>query len=137
LIIDSKLPAGNEVPWSTYRGNEMRTGFYGDNEITDSNPDQIVKPVNGLLSNYPNPFNPETTIRYYLAANSCNTGISIYNIKGQKIHSSEFEFLEKGEHELIWNGKDTSGKTSASGIYFYKLNVDGADFGIRRMILLK
>ncbi|MCF7920285.1 MAG: T9SS type A sorting domain-containing protein [Candidatus Cloacimonetes bacterium] len=137
IVVDSKLPSGTYMPWSTYRGNDMRTGFFGDNLLTDNDPDQIMKPVSCLLANYPNPFNPETAIRFYLADNSCHTVISIYNIKGQKIFSEEYQNLAAGEHELIWNGKDLNNHPAASGIYFYKLNVDGVNGGIRRMILLK
>jgi len=79
------------------------------------------------LSNYPNPFNPETKISFSIVAGT--TGIlSIYNIKGQLVKSQKFN---SGNHEFTWNAEEQS-----SGIYFYKLKTD--DYTkTRKMLLLK
>ena len=89
------------------------------------------------LSNYPNPFNPETTISFSI--NTENTGTStlvIYNVKGQSVKTLISMVLPVGEHSVLWNGTDDNGKSISSGIYFYKLKT--ADFEkTRKMILVK
>ena len=87
------------------------------------------------LINYPNPFNPKTTIEYSIPQDS-KVELKIYNIKGQKVRILVNELLPAGEHSAIWNGKDSNGNRVSSGIYFYKL--EAGDFQkVRKMILLK
>jgi WD40 repeat protein len=95
---------------------------------------QIVELKNSIL-NHPNPFNPETTIEYSIKEDS-NVQIEIYNIKGQKVQTLVNEIREAGYHSVIWNGKDSSGRPVASGIYFYKMKTDNYQ-KIRKMVLLK
>jgi hypothetical protein len=137
VVIDSKLRKGNLAPWSTYRGNLQRTGFYNDNQLSDSYPNEVIVPQNRLLANYPNPFNPETTILFELSESSSQAVLNIYNVKGQKVFGKTFSNPKKGRHEMVWQGIDERGSSAASGIYFYQLQVDGANFNARRMLLLK
>jgi PKD repeat protein len=92
---------------------------------------------NYKLNNYPNPFNPSTTIQFNSEHNQQNEQIEleIYNIKGQrvkqfKIHNSTFNI-----NEVVWDGTDSTNNSVSSGIYFYKLNVKNSP--IKKMILLK
>ena len=90
------------------------------------------------LSNYPNPFNPETTI-IFTTENTENTELSIYNIKGQKVKqllSNSAGKLSAGQHSVVWNGKDSSGKPAATGIYFYKISSNSGKM-MKKMLLLK
>ncbi|MBL7148609.1 MAG: T9SS type A sorting domain-containing protein [Candidatus Cloacimonetes bacterium] len=87
------------------------------------------------LTNYPNPFNPTTTINYSLKENS-KVSLSIYNIKGQKIKTLAHDEFTKGSHSIIWNGRDSNDKRVDSGIYFYKLKA-GDYQKVRKMVLLK
>ena len=105
-------------------------------EIVDVEENTIIPLANNFnLNNYPNPFNPETTISYHLLADS-KVSLSIYNIKGQKVKTLVNEVLPAGEHSVIWNGRDSNGNRVSSGIYFYKLNA--GDFQkVRKMLLLK
>ena len=89
----------------------------------------------GLLNNYPNPFNPITTITFSIA-NTMNTEIIIYNIKGKKVRVLVNDKFDAGIHHLVWNGKDDNGKSVASGIYFYKMK-SGSYTATRKMILMK
>jgi flagellar hook capping protein FlgD len=87
------------------------------------------------LTNYPNPFNPSTTIRYGLPEDS-KVNLQVYNVKGQVVKIIDSGMKEAGYHEVIWNGDDSNGKSVSSGIYFYKLQTQ--DFTtMDRMILLK
>jgi len=91
--------------------------------------------VTELIGNYPNPFNPETTIEYALnePGNIC---LEVYNIRGQKVRTLVSEFKEIGYHSVIWDGNDSNGNQIGSGIYFYQLKAD--DFQkVRKMILIK
>ena len=88
-----------------------------------------------LHNNYPNPFNPTTTINYSLNYNS-NVTLEVFNIKGQKIKTLENEDKIAGNHSLIWNGKDSDDESVASGVYFYKLVSEEHSF-VKKMVLMK
>jgi len=89
-----------------------------------------------LHKNYPNPFNPSTTISFSIPKES-KVEITIYNIRGQKVRTVLKDNMGKGIYNTIWNGKDSSGKEVGSGVYFYKLNVDGKTCAIKKCLLLK
>jgi len=97
--------------------------------------DNIYPLITKLESNYPNPFNPETTISFSLQNNS-NVELSVYNIKGQLVKTLVNEIKEKGIHTAVWNGLDDNHKSVSSGIYLYKLQVEKSTF-IKKMLLLK
>ncbi len=88
------------------------------------------------LSNYPNPFNPTTTIRYQLPENG-EVNLSVYNIKGQKIKTIVNEKMEQGLQQIIWDGKNDNNQYVASGVYFYKLKVNDKNIAIKKCLLLK
>nr|MDK2851178.1 hypothetical protein [Candidatus Cloacimonadota bacterium] len=77
-------------------------------------------PNSELQSIYPNPFNPKTNIRYYLAQSEEVT-LAIYNLKGQKVLDLVNETKAAGIHTVSWDGKDASGREVASGIYYLRL----------------
>jgi len=105
--------------------------------FTDSEDFYVLESANiANLSNFPNPFNPSTTIKFSVQ-NDSNINLSIYNIKGQKIKTLANNEFTKGNHSIIWNGDDFSGKAVSSGIYFYKLNVNGKTEIIKKCLLLK
>lgn len=88
-----------------------------------------------LQSNYPNPFNPSTTIKFSLKDDS-QVELAIFNVKGQKIKTLKNEHLTKGVHTVEWNGKDSSGNSCASGVYFYRLNANNKIFS-KKMLMIK
>ncbi len=90
-----------------------------------------------FLQNSPNPFNPETTISFDLkSVNYENIELAIYNLKGQKVKQLINERLFAGSHSYRWNGNDDNNKPIASGVYFYKLQVEGNQ-KTKKMLLLK
>jgi hypothetical protein len=97
----------------------------------------VIEDVDFSISNFPNPFNPSTTIKYELPVNVENPVIEIYNIKGQKVKSLVEEFSESSNHSVIWDGNDESGKPVSSGVYFYKLSVNDKSESVRKCLLLK
>lgn len=88
-----------------------------------------------LNNNYPNPFNPSTTISYSLPKEMHCT-LSVYNIKGQKVKTLFDGKSLKGNQRLVWNGMDDNSKHVASGVYFYKLVTPDKSI-TKKMILMK
>jgi hypothetical protein len=88
-----------------------------------------------LNGNYPNPFNPTTSIKYALHEDA-RTCTEIFNIKGQKVKTLVDKRQSAGYHTIMWNGKDSNEKPVSSGIYFYRMRTDGYD-KTKRMLLLK
>ncbi len=88
-----------------------------------------------LLGNYPNPFNPETTLSYNLREAGLVT-LDIFNIKGQKVKSLVNANQTQGNHTVVWNGKDDNNRSVASGVYFYKMR-NGKYSSTKKMILMK
>lgn len=88
-----------------------------------------------LAPNYPNPFNPETTIRYQVAR-SVKVNITIYNVLGQKVRTLLDASKPAGAHRVVWNGKDERGMSLPTGMYFYKMRA-GEFVQVRKMLLLQ
>jgi hypothetical protein len=90
-----------------------------------------------LLSNYPNPFNPETIIQYTLDNLTAEaTRLLIYNSLGQLTRQLVKENQSAGNYQVSWDGKDDFGRPVASGIYYCQL-VNGNKKAIQKMILLR
>ena len=87
------------------------------------------------LSNYPNPFNPNTTIAFTLAK-AGKVSLSIYNMKGQLVKTLQQGNLESGDHRLNWNGLDDNGMEVSSGLYLYRLESEGYT-QTNKMLLMK
>jgi choice-of-anchor B domain-containing protein len=88
-----------------------------------------------LGENYPNPFNPTTTISYQISRQS-QVRIEIYNMLGQKVRTLLNDRKEPGAYEAIWNGKNDSGAQLSSGVYLYRM-VAGDFVQTRKMVLMK
>ncbi|MBD3382088.1 MAG: T9SS type A sorting domain-containing protein [candidate division Zixibacteria bacterium] len=88
-----------------------------------------------LMTNYPNPFNAGTTISFAIARET-HVAIDILNIRGQKVTTLVNQVLGPGYYETSWDGKSTDGRTSASGMYFYRMTTD-EKIESRKMIMLK
>jgi len=86
------------------------------------------------LSNYPNPFNPDTTISFNLTSeHQDKTELIIYNLKGQEIRQYP---IHNDQTSVIWDGTDEIGNNVSSGIYYYKLK-NGKNEKTQKMIMLK
>jgi hypothetical protein len=88
-----------------------------------------------LRQNFPNPFNPSTTIGFDLPAAS-DIQVVVYDLLGKKVRSLMAGKLEAGHHEYIWDGKNDKGDPLPSGVYFYRLQGEGFS-STRKMLLLK
>lgn len=105
-------------------------------ENVDENGDSSNIPSVISICNYPNPFNPETTISFSLPEES-DIEISIYNIKGQQVKRLVNDRYERGRHSVVWCGDDERGRKVGSGVYFYSMEVNGKRHKIRKCLLLK
>jgi hypothetical protein len=88
-----------------------------------------------FLKNYPNPFNPETTISFEISE-SGKTEVEIFNVKGQKVKTLLNENLEFGSHSIVWDGRNDKGEQVSSGMYFYRISVNGNQ-KTSKMLMLK
>jgi len=88
-----------------------------------------------LKGNYPNPFNPETTIAYSVKEH-IPVNIEIYNIKGQKVKTLVSETKAPGNYTAVWRGLDDNNHPVSSGVYFFKMNA-GKYSSTKKMIMMK
>jgi len=101
-----------------------------------SESDVVVPVANAELhGNYPNPFNPTTTIAFEMAR-SGHVTIEVYNIRGQKVRTLVSGEYGVGSHKVVWNGDDFTGRAVGSGMYFYRMTTAGYS-KVNKMVLLK
>ena len=92
--------------------------------------------TNYELSNYPNPFNPATTISFSLTTECTeNTEIQIYNVKGRKIKTLSFDSAQ--DDSVVWDGTDNHQNQVSSGVYLYRLTADNKVLMSNKMIMIK
>jgi len=94
-----------------------------------------VEFVTELHQNLPNPFNPETTIRYGLAE-SGQVSVVIYSVTGQRVRTLVSEFQDAGAYQVTWDGSDALGHHVSSGVYLMRMTTDGF-VQTRKMLLMK
>ncbi len=88
-----------------------------------------------FLGAYPNPFNPNTELRFSLAR-AGDASLKVFDAAGRQIRQFDLRGLAEGEHSVTWNGRDDQGATVASGAYLIQLDADGrVDTG--RVVMLK
>ena len=113
-------------------------------DLNNTPSEELAIPIHfDLQQNFPNPFNPSTTITYSLPTD-CQVKLQVFDILGQEVATLVNNHNDAGIHKVIWNGKDRTGHTVASGIYIYRISatpVDGAQKApfvkTRRMIFMK
>jgi len=88
-----------------------------------------------ISQNQPNPFNPETTIRYR-SQKAVHVNLEIYNLLGHKIRTLVNAFQEAGNYEVVWDGKDDTGKNVSNGVYIYKIQAGGFS-EMKKMLFVK
>ncbi len=88
-----------------------------------------------LLQNHPNPFNPSTTIEYFLPRMG-KVDLRIFNILGEEVRQLVDGEENVGTQRVIWDGRDNFGRAVSSGVYVYRLRC-GADVKTAKMTLLR
>ncbi len=129
----SYTKTGSNGPWtSVIAGNYLINAFY-DNGSGSS--DIIINPTKLTACNYPNPFNPETSIQFNMPTNG-QVSVKIFNTKGQIVRELFNGKMEQGHNELVWKGVDNNGKNVSSGIYFYQIKTSNQSI-MNKMMLIK
>ncbi|MDZ4121728.1 MAG: choice-of-anchor D domain-containing protein, partial [Candidatus Cloacimonadaceae bacterium] len=88
-----------------------------------------------LMSAYPNPFNPQTNLRYSMKE-AGDVKIEVYNLKGQVIRSFSANHSVPGYYSMVWDGRDVNGNLVSSGVYFYRMT-SGKYTATRKMMMMK
>ena len=114
LTIDGdRIPAGADVAAEAVD----RAG----NRVSVAISPAAIRPVDFALGhNYPNPFNPETTIPVQIVGGLGSVRIEVYNTAGQRLRVLHDEALPAGRHNVVWDGRDGAGRPVSSGVYFYR-----------------
>jgi hypothetical protein len=124
-------PAG----WHAWWNRNNRPVVWG-HVVSDYDITEIVHATT-LVGNYPNPFNPQTTIKFEIGNGKLeNVVVDIYNVRGQRVRTLVNGIYSAGSHSVIWNGTDDHGRNVSSGMYFYRMTA-GEYTSVRRMMLLK
>ncbi|MDP2174237.1 MAG: chitobiase/beta-hexosaminidase C-terminal domain-containing protein, partial [Candidatus Cloacimonadaceae bacterium] len=101
-----------------------------------ANDDEVLTPASTrLIGNYPNPFNPSTTIEFY-TAKAEPVEIVIFNQRGQTVKTFSMQTSAKGNHSVQWNGTDDRGLSVSSGVYYFHLK-SGSYSSTKKMVLMK
>ena len=93
-------------------------------------PEQVV-----LEANYPNPFNPSTTISYFLPERR-SVHLEVFDLLGRRVKTLVNGEVGAGRHRVVWDGTDAGGAHTAGGVYLYRLQA-GSFFSIREMVVLR
>jgi len=129
-----KLIDGTVAPGSAY---EYAVEVLEDGHPVTSFRTSVATPAlqASLDQNVPNPFNPETTIRFTLE-NVAHVSLAVYDAKGRHVTTLVDEVRGAGPHAARWNGTDTAGAPVSTGVYFYRMRA-GNERLSKRMVLLK
>jgi hypothetical protein len=144
LLLSVAITAPAQITMHIYRNGEtisyalpdiQKITFSGVTEVKDlAKMDQIVKGFK-LNSNYPNPFNPSTTISYQLNEPGL-VQLRILDVTGREVTTLLSMRQNAGNYHIPWNGQTVQGRSAVSGVYFYQVTVNGQSEA-KKMILLK
>jgi len=116
---------------------QTKTGIsrYGNSIPTGVKSSQDVPREFAIKGNFPNPFNPSTTIEFTLASPG-KTTLVVYDIMGRMIRELVSGQILSGKHTVLWDGKDDSGRSVSSGVYIARLTA-GNHTAVQKMLMMK
>jgi len=138
--LDNNLPGAGEytylirVVYLSPPGVSLPSNEVVVNYSSEDNHTVALQPTM-LRNNYPNPFNPTTTISFDMSKDN-HVNICVYNIRGQKVKLLVDGVREAGSHQVVWDGHDDMGNEVNSGIYFYRM-VSGDFVSVKKMVMVK
>ncbi len=135
--VEGDYDYGDGVQWATFRHNFHRNGFPGYEEPVSVHDGGV--PAHGrmvLEQNFPNPFNPTTTIAFHVPDAGAVIELGVFNVAGERVRTLLAEEMSPGRKTVTWNGLDDSGESVSSGIYFVRL-ASGATTLEKKVVLLK
>ncbi len=122
------------IPNSRSEGNYITARMLIDFGPVSNDPNAVPANTTVLIGNYPNPFNPTTTVRFALKEKSDVT-IKVYNIKGQLVNTLVNGKMEAGMHEITWEGTDSRNRSVGSGVYMFRMVTPEYDKTIKSLLL--
>jgi hypothetical protein len=128
----------NNIPRLKILFNDGTGNFFEEPQV-GINDELIVTSARWELINYPNPFNPSTTIQFSSEPFNRNEQITleIYNIKGQKIRQLNIQNSQFKMNEVVWDSRNQFGDMVTSGIYLYRIKTNNFFSQVKRMLLIK
>ncbi|MCB2212490.1 T9SS type A sorting domain-containing protein [bacterium] len=100
---------------------------------------QLLPQTTALMQNYPNPFNPTTTIPFSVKS-AGELKLSVYNVLGQRVATVASGWFGPGTHKVVWLGQDDAGQPVASGVYFYRMELNSSSGSVaqtRKLVLMR
>lgn len=126
-----------ELVWDILQNESYPFLHYQEGPISVSEETETVPQTTMLTGNYPNPFNPKTTISFTLSRKVEFLELKIYNLRGQLVRTLVSSAPHpEGDYRIIWDGSNDQGKQVSSGVFFYRLITPDYDRA-RKMLLLK
>jgi plastocyanin len=119
----------------THHSSGMTGSFASTITGIDERQSNTAPVVYQLENNYPNPFNPSTSIGFQLPAEE-HVEMRIYNLLGQEVRTLINERRTAGSHRVVWDGRDENGELVASGMYIYQIKAEGF-VSARTMLLVR
>lgn len=151
--INPEISGSDSANWASNTGTEINGSDADSHEINGTPGQQnsmyeIQASVQQLaclperiryVYNYPNPFNPSTTVHCDLSSqkNTDAVSIRIFNLRGQKVRTLCKRAKVTGEHTVVWDGLDDTGRELPSGIYFIHLSIENRIMDTAKMVKLK
>ncbi len=139
---DTEYQFEDLINGQTYIAGVLAVYNWGDSELATTEftyigvgADELIPTVTELRGNYPNPFNPDTNIRFSLNK-AGRVRIDIFNIKGEKVRTLLDSNLNAAHHEVVWDGRDGRGRNVSSGIFFYRMDTEDYT-SVKKMLLMK
>jgi len=106
--------------WPTFHGNVQRTGVAQQVSITAVEEEDTPR-VFTVLPPHPNPFNPATTLRLYVAPGlAARLDVTVYDLRGRRVRELHAGEAPVGWLDLTWDGRDDNGRGQSSGVYFVR-----------------
>jgi hypothetical protein len=138
LTLVFRTKAETEGSYIEITNGLLSDGSYGVNDLRGPVSVRVeTRPeVYALADNYPNPFNPETTIKYQLPEAGIVT-LEVYNMLGQVVRTLVNEHQNAGRYAVQWNAANDNGQPLSSGIYFYRVQAGQEFQSVKKMLLLK
>ena len=127
---------GNAVGSSSWEASAATPGAANASVATSVDEFDDIPNAFNLKGNFPNPFNPTTTISYDLST-SGNVVLTVYDILGREVVTLVDGILPAGEYETMWDGRDADGNVIPSGAYLYRLSFGEGQSQTQVMTLLK
>ena len=134
-VLDIKDDKGDRLSWNMHRGNLERTGSLGMTLVSIHDGELAIPKQFTVSPNYPNPFNPTTSIDIQIAQSS-KLLVQVFDAKGRLVNTLINNTTDAGYYHVTWNGKDSKGYDMSTGVYFISV-ASGVDRNTQKIILLK